>query len=80
MIAAGIDTTAFTAHSTQRAATSKANSDGVPMLEIMKAAILVNGGSRMGHLGQMPPPVTLWRSHSYFSYKYNFMSGQDQFI
>jgi len=38
MKTAGIDTTAFTAHSTRSAATSKAKLAGIPMSEIMKAA------------------------------------------
>ena len=38
MKAAGIDITVFTAHSTRGAATSKANSAGLPMSEIMKTA------------------------------------------
>ena len=37
---AGIDTSVFTAHSTRSAATSKANSAGIPMSEIMKAVVM----------------------------------------
>ena len=43
---------------------------------------LRNGGSRMGNLGQMPPPLHLVEKPAMLLIKIgtNFMSGQDQFI